>query len=139
VTTVFADTVYWIATVRPNDPWAASAKRARELVGEARLVTTDEVLIEFLTALSGSGERTREQAARMVRAPLAHPGVEVIPQSRESFLGGLALYEGRRDKNYSMTDCVSMERMRERSVSAALTNDRHFSQEGLAVLMGPTP
>ena len=139
MTTVFADTVYWIATVRPNDPCAASANRARELLGAVRLVTTDEVLIEFLTALAGAGQHTREQAAGMVRALLAHPGVEVIPQSRRSFLGGLALYEARRDKDYSMTDCISMDRMRERSLSAVLTNDRHFSQEGLAVLMSPAP
>ena len=43
MTTVFADTVYWIATVRPNDPWAASANRARERVGAVRLITTDEL------------------------------------------------------------------------------------------------
>ncbi|MBI3681151.1 MAG: type II toxin-antitoxin system VapC family toxin [Acidobacteria bacterium] len=137
MTTVFADTVYWIATVRPNDPWTASANRARELLGGARLVTTDEVLVEFLTALSGGGERLREQAAKMARALLAHPGVDVIPQSHESFLRGLALYQTRPDKDYSMTDCISMDRMREHSISAVLTNDRHFSQEGFAVLMMP--
>ena len=138
MTTVFADTAYWIATIRPSDPWSASARRARELVGAARLVTTDEVLIEFLNALAGGGQRIREQAATVVRALLTHPGVEVIPQSRESFLRGLALYETRRDKDYSITDCISMDRMRERSLSKALTNDRHFSQEGFEVLMAPT-
>jgi predicted nucleic acid-binding protein len=51
----------------------------------------------------------------------------------------LVLYEARGDKDYSMTDCISMERMRERSISAVLTNDRHFSQEGFAVLMSPNP
>lgn len=71
----------------------------------------------------------------MVRALLAHPRVEVMPQSRESFLRGLMLYEARRDKNYSMTDCISMELMRERSISAVLTNDRHFAPEGFMVLM----
>ena len=121
MTRVFADTVYWIATVRPNDPWAASAHRARQLLGAAGLITTDEVLTEFLTALAGGGEHSREQAAKMVRVIMAHPGVEVVPQSRDSFLRGLALYEARGDKDYSMTDCISMERMRERSISAVLT------------------
>ena len=139
MTTVFADTVDWIAIVRPNDPWAASANRARQLLGAARLVTTDEVLVEFLTALAGAGERSRDRAAKMVRAILTHAGVEVISQSHDSFLRGLALYEGRPDKDYSMTDCISMERMRERSISAVLTNDRHFAQEGFAALMSPNP
>jgi predicted nucleic acid-binding protein len=100
-----------------------------------RLVTTDEVLVEFLTALAAAGEHARERAGGMVRAVLSHPDVEVIPQSRESFLRGLALYESRRDKDYSMTDCVSMDLMRERAISAVLTNDRHFAQEGFAILM----
>ena len=54
--TVFADTVYWIATVKPGDQWADAAKRARAALGELRIVTTDEVLTEFLTALSSSGQ-----------------------------------------------------------------------------------
>ena len=53
--TAFADSVYWIAVVKPNDQWADAAKRARELLGNVRLVTTDEVLTEFLTAMGSSG------------------------------------------------------------------------------------
>jgi uncharacterized protein len=49
--TVFADTLYWVAIVLPDDPWRQPAERARQALGDARLVTTDEVLSEFLTAL----------------------------------------------------------------------------------------
>ncbi len=133
--TVFADTVYWVATVRPGDQWGGSARRAKSLVGSARLLTTDEVLTEFLTALSSGGEHLRRQAAKMVRAILANPNVRVLAQSRESFLQGLEFYEQRPDKEYSVTDCVSMNAMRLESVAEALTNDRHFAQEGFVVLM----
>lgn len=133
--TVFADTQYWIAVVRPNDQWAEAAKQARSLLGSVRLLTTDEVLSEFLSALSAGGEHVRRQAVRMVRAILENPNVTVIPQSRDSFLSGVELYEQRLDKTYSLADCISMNAMRAEGVTEALTNDGHFEQEGFTVLM----
>jgi hypothetical protein len=59
------------------------------------------VLAEFLTALGSSGQKLREQAGKMVRAIIANPNVKVIPQSRDSFLRGLDLFESRGDKSYS--------------------------------------
>jgi len=133
--TVFADTLYWVAIVKPNDPWADTAKKAKALLGNVRLLTTDEVLTEFLTALSRGGEHLRRQAAKMVRAILANPNVKVLPQSRDSFLKGVELYEQRPDKEYSLTDCISMKAMWSESVSEVLSNDRHFTQERFHVLM----
>ncbi|OEU49429.1 MAG: nucleic acid-binding protein [Desulfuromonadales bacterium C00003096] len=132
--TVFADSHYWIALIRPGDQWADAAKVARSLLGDALIVTTDGVLVEFLTALS-RGEHMRKQAAKMVRAILENPNVKVIPQTRESFLKGLAFYENRSDKGYSMTDCISMNVMKAESLAEVLTNDRHFEQEGFTVLI----
>ena len=132
---VFADSLYWIAIARRGDPWSAAAHRAKAELGEVRIVTTDEVLAEFLTALSGGGPKLRQQAAGIAREIIANSNVRVIPQSRDSFLGGLKFYEQRRDKEYSLTDCVSMNAMRAESLSEALTNDHHFEQEGFAILM----
>jgi hypothetical protein len=33
----FADSVYWIVVVKPNDQWADAAKKAKELLGNSRL------------------------------------------------------------------------------------------------------
>jgi len=41
-----------------------------------------------------------------VREILADPGMEMVAQSHESFLAGLALYERRPDKEYSLADCI---------------------------------
>jgi predicted nucleic acid-binding protein len=135
MTTVFADTLYWVAIVKPGDPWQESAKCARSSLGSVRLLTTDEVLIEFLTALRKGGENLRRLAVRMVREILANPNVRVLAQSRDSFLRGVGLYEQRLDKEYSLTDCISMNSMRSESVTKVLTNDDHFNQEGFNVLM----
>jgi uncharacterized protein len=57
-----------------------------------------------------------------------------MPRSRESFLAGIELYRSRPDKGYSLTDCISMITMRREGLTEALTNDRHFEQEGFRAL-----
>jgi uncharacterized protein len=132
---VFADTLYWIAIVRPNDPWREQAERARHIAGPAKLVTTHEVLSEFLTALSGGGAQLRSRAVETVRRILSSPDVMVISQSRDSFLKALNRYFARLDKQCSLTDCSSMNVMEEEGIREVLTNDRHFDQEGFEVLI----
>ena len=132
---VFADTVYWIATALPNDQWRAAAREARRRLGRVELVTTDEVLTEFLAALSKGGPRVRLAATQTVRAMLSGSNVRVMPQSRESFSKALDRYEARGDKEYSLQDCASMNVMEAESITEILTNDHHFEQEGFAVLM----
>jgi len=132
VKSVFADTLYWIAIFLPDDAWAEAARLID--VSEALLVTTEDVLSEFLTAVSAHGDHARRLACRLVRQILSDPGIEVISQSHESFLGGLALYERRQDKQYSLVDCISMNVMRQ-SIREVLTHDRHFSQEGFVRLL----
>ena len=133
--TVFADTLYWVAVFKPGDQWNEPAKRARNALGNALLITTDEVLTEFLTVLSKGGNSIRIKAVKAVRAILDNPNIKVIPQTRDSFLRGLELYEQRSDKEYSLPDCISMNAMRSESVSEVLTNDTHFAQEGFTVLI----
>jgi uncharacterized protein len=76
----------------------------------------------------------RREVAASVLSILTNPVIRVIPQSRGSFLDGLDLYAQRPDKRYSLTDCVSMQTMRREGLTEALTNDRHFEQEGFRAL-----
>ena len=69
-----------------------------------------------------------------MRHILTESSARVIPQSRESFLAGLDLYLARPNKGYSLTDCISMQTMRREGIAEALTNDRHFEQEGYRAL-----
>jgi predicted nucleic acid-binding protein len=132
---VFADAVYWIARISPRDQWHAQAVALGPSLRRATLVTTDEVLDEVLAHFRGFGPTTRLRVVQIVRTMLTTPSVEVIPQSRDSFLAGLALYEARPDKGYSLTDCISMETMRQQGLAEILTHDTHFAQEGFIVLM----
>jgi predicted nucleic acid-binding protein len=49
-------------------------------------------------------------------------------------LDALTLYESRPDKEYSLTDCISMQTMRRARLTEVLTNDHHFTQEGFTIL-----
>ena len=69
-----------------------------------------------------------------MRRLLTNPKIRVIPQSRESFLAGLDLYQARPDKGYSLADCIAIETVRREGITEALTNDRHFEQEGFRAL-----
>src|SRR5712692_4769947 len=96
---VFADAVYWIAFVRPEDPWAGEAERVSRNLEDAHVSTTDEVLTEFLAALAAGGEHLWRRAVEMVHGLPADPDVTALKQSRRSFL-----YDKRRDKGYSLVD-----------------------------------
>lgn len=51
------------------------------------------------------------------------------------FLDALTFYESRRDKGYSLTDCVSMLVMQKYRINQVLTHDEHFTQEGFQILL----
>lgn len=133
MTALFADTFYWIALADSSD---SAHRRALEITAahaSSSIVTTDEVLTEYLNYFSTAPEPFRLRAARGIQR-LIESSVRVIPQSRESFLAGVALYVARPDKNYSLTDCISMQTMRREGLTDVLTNDRHFEQEGFRTL-----
>ena len=59
----------------------------------------------------------------------------ILPQTRELFDAGLALYAARLDKGYSLTDCMSMVVCHDLGIEQVLSHDHHFAQEGFAVLL----
>ena len=127
---VFADTFYWIDITNPKDSAHRSALLGvRPTLGSRMIVTTDEVLTEFL-AFCASDPRLRLEAAFAVQDILEAEDVRVVPQSHRTFLMGLELYRDRPDKGYSLTDCISMQCMRSEGLIDVPTDDRHFEQEG---------
>jgi predicted nucleic acid-binding protein len=104
-------------------------------LGGVQLVTTEEVLSEFLAHFSGYGTVLRQAAVRFVESITNDKSVVVRSQSHESFVAGLDLYKARPDKGYSLTDCVSVVAMREEGITQVLTHDEHFAQEGFLVLL----
>ena len=127
---VFADTFYWIALTQDSDSFYRQARS----VDAPAIVTTHEVLTEYLNYFAERDNRLRFAALENVANIRRNPNVRVIPQSAESFEAGLELYRARPDKGYSLTDCISMTTMTRAGLTDALTNDRHFEQEGFRAL-----
>lgn len=135
MTRLFADACYWIALCHRRDELHETADAAREQLSNAEVVTTDEVLAEVLGFFSGKGSYLRMLAVQIVEGVRNDSRVRVVEQSRASFDGGLALYKGRSDRQYSLVDCVSFELMRQMKIKNALTNDHHFEQEQFVAIL----
>lgn len=132
--TVFADSQYWVALGHRGDQWHLSAIAATRALGKARIVTTEEVLVEFLNTFSSQGWLRQAAVAQVLRMR-SSPHIEVLLQTPASFAAGLDLYQRRMDKEYSLTDCISMEAMRTLGLTEVLTHDHHFEPERFVTLM----
>lgn len=133
--TVFVDTFYWIALLNPKDDYHNRVLTISQSIPRVQMVTTDEVLSELLTFYSKAGTRQRQRTIRLVKRIMSDKNIRVIEQNHQSFLSGLFLFENRLDKGYSLTDCISMNTMRELGITEVLTHDQHFIQEGFSILL----
>lgn len=93
------------------------------------------VMIELLNYYAEFKPHVRQAAVALAKTILADTKTEVVPHDLLTFEAGLNLYESRLDKGYSLTDCISMNVMRERGILEVLTHDKHFAQEGFVVLI----
>ena len=100
-----------------------------------RFVTTEAVLVEVLTRLSKYGPHFRAAAAEYVFRLRDDARLTIVPQSHALFDDGLALFRQRLDKNYSMTDCMSMVICLQRGITEVLTADHDFEQERFTILL----
>ena len=130
---VFADTFYWVALINPGDDWHSLVLEISRSLDQTKLVTTEEVLTEVLTFYAESGSSMRQRTVAFIDSILNNDGIQVLEQTHQSFQDGLALYHQRPDKGYSLTDCISMQIMRQLEIAEVLTHDKHFTQEGFSI------
>ena len=132
MSTVFADTYYYLALLSADD---AAHPRAVELSGRlrSRIVTTDWVLMEIADALCQPRQRPLFPA--LLDQLRGDPDVVIVEANRDLFDRGVALYGSRADKSWSLTDCISFVVMQDRSLTDALTADHHFQQAGFVTLL----
>jgi predicted nucleic acid-binding protein len=132
---VLIDTGYFVALLDPRDNLNARALTvARSLASEsAALVTTDAVVLEVANYFCKSPLRTH--AAKWIRAVRAARGWEIVPLERALLLRAEERYGRHADKNWSLTDCHSMELMRARRLRDVATADAGFQQAGFRCLL----
>jgi len=132
MTEVFADTYYFIALLNPSD---SAHQNARQFTTNqtATLVTTAWVITELANSLAK--RESRQGFIKVLQALAANPKTVLIRHEERLYSAGIELYRARRDKNWSLTDCISFVVMKERGIANALTGDHHFAQAGFNVLL----
>ena len=135
MTEVFLDTSYAIALAAPKDPHHSQAvKLAIDLERrQTRLVTTRAVALEIGNSLSKLQHRPR--GIELLGFLEQDPRVEILPLSEDLYRRGFELFRQRRDKEWSLVDCVSLVVMQDRKLREALTTDEHFDQAGFRALL----
>ena len=123
----FADTSFFLASLNPDDELHPNAIRLSRQIAAPRL-TTEFVLLEVANAMSHAGQRTR--FVEFCTKLRAHPHARIVPVSQKLFERGYDLYTSRKDKNWSLNDCISIVVMSDAGLSEALTRDHHFEQPG---------
>lgn len=83
-----------------------------------------------------AGSRARRTCAAFLRELGTASDTRITPDSLALFQRGLAFYEERPDKAWSLTDCISFLVMSDEGMSEALTGDHHFEQAGFTRLLG---
>jgi predicted nucleic acid-binding protein len=129
---VFADAFYYVALLNRGDVYH---QRAVEISRHFRgpIVTTTWVLVEVADAFAGSASRQRIMP--FIQALEDDPDTNILSASMALFNRGLRLYSERTDKDWTLTDCISFEAMREEGITEALTGDRHYEQAGFKALL----
>jgi predicted nucleic acid-binding protein len=132
---VFVDTNFLIALLNPMDQAADDASRLAESLREAgaELVTTDAVLIELANYFAARRQRAR--SLDLIRRMRTERGWTVRPLSNDLLARAERRYARHTDKQWSMTDCLSMEVMVELRLKDAATSDQHFRQAGFRTLL----
>ena len=128
----FADTYYFLALSNARDE---AHEQAVGLAGSLRrpLVTTTWVLTEVGDGLAETPGRT--VFPEVLERLRGDPRTTVVETTDLLFEEGVTLYAGRPDKEWSLTDCISLVVMESNGLTDALTADHHFEQAGFAILM----
>ena len=124
---VFADTSFYVAALSPRDANHARAEAVGRSI-RSRVITTEYVLLEVATFFCEAPNRG--VFLDLLQALQNDPEITVLPASADLWKRGIALFAARPDKDWSLTDCISVVVMQERNINDALTADHHFEQAG---------
>lgn len=130
----FLDTGYLLALELSNDQnhrvavkhWRGLRKRL------PLLVTTSYVFDEVVTYFNSRGYHAK--AVEVGNRLLTSRSVQFVPVDEKLFREGWEYFQLHKDKDYSLTDCISFVVMKTLGMETAFAFDRHFVQAGFQKL-----
>ena len=109
--------------------------QARTLYRAARVRLTHSYVLAEFVALANARRLLRVAALTFVVDLVENPDIETVWVDETLHREAMALLLARQDKIYSLCDAVSFVLMRQQRLTAALTTDHHFEQEGFQRLL----
>jgi uncharacterized protein len=125
----YADSFYWIALLNDADQHHS---RVLQTKVPGRLTSSVAVQLEVLDAFSGN-IKLRSYAKYFWDYCLTEKSLTIIPLEIELLEKAMQLFQSRKDKLWSFTDCISFVIMQQRNITLALTADQHFRQAGFEI------
>jgi uncharacterized protein len=134
MTALFLDTSFILALEISNDQNHSVARAHWEQLARTQLalVTTSYVFDEVVTYLSS--RRHHAKAVQVGNRLLFSPSVSLVHIDEPLFFAGWEYLQKHKDKQYSLTDCISFVVMQQRSIRHALGFDSHFRQAGFEIV-----
>lgn len=130
---IFLDTAFVQALLNEKDEFHNKAKSLAHHLREAKEVwITEAVLTEIGNALS---KIDRKRAVTFIKNCYETPNIFVVQVVMDLFSKALALYEKYDDKEWGMTDCISIVVMKEKKLMVSFTTDNHFIQAGFEIVL----
>jgi predicted nucleic acid-binding protein len=131
VNAVFADTFFYLALLDGRDP--SHDRALAQSMLKRTILTTEFILLELGNACARAEDHADFLA--LLAGVRASPRTRIIPLGSGLLQRGLDLFSARRDKDWSLTDCVSFVIMQDEGLAEALTGDSHFEQAGFKALL----
>ncbi|MEI7639056.1 MAG: PIN domain-containing protein [Syntrophus sp. (in: bacteria)] len=129
---VFVDTSAILAVMDADDQYHAKAKMAWQeiLSSKEDLVSTNYILVETFALVQN---RLGLDAVRLFQEDIV-PVLEVSWITKELHRAAMAMLLSKRQKRLSLVDCVSFLVMHQIDIKKAFAFDRHFKEEGFAII-----
>lgn len=134
----FVDSACWIALLNRADflHERATLVYQQQFQADVRLVTTTAVLNE--TANTLSTPRFRPAVVALHERVQRSQYIEVVFIDPPLWESGWQFFAARPDKEWSLTDCLSMLVCQRLNITDVLTSDHHFTQAGFNRLLNPS-
>ena len=131
---IFVDSFAWIAIINKSDNYHQVCINLlnKFLKQQAKLLTTNYILVETINALSKS--ENRKAIIEFINRIETSPSVIIFKITDELYQSAWHLYKNRMDKDWGITDCTSFEVMKSFNIKNAFTNDKHFEQADYKIL-----